>query len=359
MGTIRFLLALSVLITHSSPLWGRGLLNGDMAVICFFVISGFLMTMILETRYSERIGIYLKNRLLRVYPPYFAALLFAAAVFYFFPNGHHNPYGSLESLLRADNYELFIGAIVANLTLFGAEMSRYINVTAASEILFPNFMYRGQGSGAHNFLFVPQAWTLPLELMFYFLAPFVVRLRTRWIFSVTVIVGVIYYLAWGYSRRKNIPFESAAFFPFQLVYFMLGSLAYRAMKRLERAMAVTDNFWIRSLPGVSFIIAVILVFTAYDGLRLFGLAEQYLYVAFAACVPGMFIFGRSVAFDEVVGEYSYPVYLFHYPIAKVASSFVPQNLEGWFTLVVTLIISALYIFLIDRRVERVRRVLAS
>ncbi len=52
MGTFRTLLAISVLITHSGPIFGVKLLNGDMAIHLFFVISGFLMSLILSEKYS-------------------------------------------------------------------------------------------------------------------------------------------------------------------------------------------------------------------------------------------------------------------------------------------------------------------
>jgi len=291
MGTIRFFLAISILITHSAPLLGVSMLNGDMAVICFFVISGFLMTMILETKYLDRTKIYFINRLLRIYPPYIAAVLFAVIIFYIFPNGHHDPYKALGHLLRTENYGLFWAAIVSNLTIVGAEFSRYINVKDSGEILFPNFLYRGQGSGAHNFLFVPQAWTLPLELMFYFLAPLVVRLRTRSIAGLTFAVGLAYYLTWQIARFKNIPLETSAFFPFQLVYFLFGSLAYRAMGYLNKTLKA-DIAWMQHIPTLSFVVAFVLIFSAYEGLRVLELSAEYLYVLFAICIPGVFIFAR-------------------------------------------------------------------
>jgi peptidoglycan/LPS O-acetylase OafA/YrhL len=358
MGTIRFLLAVSILITHSAPLLGVSMLNGDMAVICFFIISGFLMTMILETKYLDRTKIYFINRLLRIFPPYIAALLFAVVIFYTFPNGHHDPYKALNNLLRTENYELFLAAIVSNLTLVGAEFSRYINVKDSGEILFPNFLYRGQGSGAHNFLFVPQAWTLPLELMFYFLAPLVVRLRTRSIAGLTFAVGLAYYLTLQIARSKNIALETSAFFPFQLIYFLFGSLAYRAMGSLDKALKA-DIACAQYIPPLSFVVAFALIFLAYEGLRVLGFSEQYLYGLFAICIPGIFIFARHSIFDNAIGEYSFPIYLFHYPIAKGADLFVSPSMEGWFTLILTFVISAIYIHLLDRRVEKIRRSIAA
>lgn len=358
MGVIRLLLAISVLITHASPLFGMRMLNGDMAVICFFIVSGFLMAMILETKYAGRVQQFAVNRLLRIYPPYFAALLFAGVVFFIIPNSHHNPYKSLGVLLRTGDYELFWGAVVSNLTLFGADLSRYVNFTKAGEIIFPNFMHRGEGSGAHNLLFVPQAWTLPLELMFYFLAPLVVKLHTRRLAFLLSFVAFVYWLAWQIARYMNIPFEPSAFFPLQLLYFLMGSLAYRAMLGLEQAINA-DKFYCRYVPAVSLVVGLLIVFVGYDSVRALRVADQYLYIIFALCVPGIFLFSRDSARDSAIGEYSYPVYLFHYPIAKSADLIVPSVMEGWFTLALTLVVSAIYIYSIDRKISTIRRVVAA
>jgi peptidoglycan/LPS O-acetylase OafA/YrhL len=52
MGTVRFLLALSVVVTHSpsDSLLGIHFLNASTAVQSFYVISGFLITMVLNER---------------------------------------------------------------------------------------------------------------------------------------------------------------------------------------------------------------------------------------------------------------------------------------------------------------------
>src|SRR5688572_32808603 len=84
MGIIRFLLAAFVVIVHSAPLfgeigpgttWNIGL-NGDMAVSCFFIISGFLITMILDEKYLNLRTFYL-TRAVRIYAPYALALALA------------------------------------------------------------------------------------------------------------------------------------------------------------------------------------------------------------------------------------------------------------------------------------------
>ena len=76
MGSWRFLLAGFVVASH---LW-RDMLQGyaAYAVWAFFVLSGYLMTHVLQTRYGftvRGVGVYAYNRLLRIFPGYYVALV--------------------------------------------------------------------------------------------------------------------------------------------------------------------------------------------------------------------------------------------------------------------------------------------
>jgi peptidoglycan/LPS O-acetylase OafA/YrhL len=69
LGSWRFFLALLVAFSH---LWD-GMIHGPAAyaVWGFFLISGFLMALVLQTRYSDGWGglrDYAFNRFLRIYP---------------------------------------------------------------------------------------------------------------------------------------------------------------------------------------------------------------------------------------------------------------------------------------------------
>jgi peptidoglycan/LPS O-acetylase OafA/YrhL len=84
MGTIRLLLALSVVIAHAVPLFGLTLVGGKLAVQSFFVISGFYMSLILSEKYPSGVAgtwLFYGNRFLRIYPLYWIALLLSVAAF--------------------------------------------------------------------------------------------------------------------------------------------------------------------------------------------------------------------------------------------------------------------------------------
>src|SRR5258707_11355721 len=72
MGTVRFLLALSVVVGHSgAKFFGVHLFDGASAVQCFYMISGFLITMVLNERKGYRsLGNFYLSRFFRLWPVY-------------------------------------------------------------------------------------------------------------------------------------------------------------------------------------------------------------------------------------------------------------------------------------------------
>src|SRR5262245_21674570 len=68
----RFVLATMVVAEHTW--YTKFTHSGETAVQAFFVISGFLVTLIATGQYKDRPWSYLLNRFLRIYPTYWACL---------------------------------------------------------------------------------------------------------------------------------------------------------------------------------------------------------------------------------------------------------------------------------------------
>jgi peptidoglycan/LPS O-acetylase OafA/YrhL len=71
-GMFRVLLAVAVVMTHTIP-WLQGI--GAVSVYCFFVLSGFLMTLLMTGVYADRPAHFFLNRFLRLYPMYWGAFI--------------------------------------------------------------------------------------------------------------------------------------------------------------------------------------------------------------------------------------------------------------------------------------------
>jgi peptidoglycan/LPS O-acetylase OafA/YrhL len=77
MGLIRLLLAISVITTHSTSIFGLNFIQGQIAVEIFFMISGFYMALILIEKYNKKTDykIFISNRLLKIFPTYWLILV--------------------------------------------------------------------------------------------------------------------------------------------------------------------------------------------------------------------------------------------------------------------------------------------
>src|ERR1041384_4879061 len=95
MGFYRLILAISVIVAHSGPVFGLTFVDPQTAVQAFFVVSGFYMSLILNEKYVGHRGAYwlfFSNRLLRLLPLYWLTLLLTMvtnAAFVFFSHGEH------------------------------------------------------------------------------------------------------------------------------------------------------------------------------------------------------------------------------------------------------------------------------
>jgi peptidoglycan/LPS O-acetylase OafA/YrhL len=354
MGSIRALLAISVLITHSDPIFGIQLMNGDMAITCFFMISGFLMGLILETKYHH-IGPFYLNRILRIYPAYLMALLFTAVVLGLMGSKDHDPFKLWGWLWESGDWLGMMYTALANVALLGIDLSRYVGVMDHGNVVFPAFLFP-ESNGGHNLLLVPQAWTLALELEFYLIAPFVVRLRTFWLILLTLGLAMASVVAQSLLRGT---LDLAAVFPAQVHFFLFGVLAWRGYRVLQahpKALGSARPLVTWGMVGLSL---AFVIFAYRIQQHQNSLGQLVVYGVFAATIPFLFTVSRRSNLDKWIGEFSYPIYLFHFGVVQFLNWIVPRAWSGESTLLLTLALCALYILVIDRPLQARRARIAN
>jgi peptidoglycan/LPS O-acetylase OafA/YrhL len=207
-------------------------------------------------------------------------------------------------------------------------------------------------------LFVPQAWTLGLELQFYLLAPFIVKGKLRWIVLLAGLLLVGRIMIFEQIREVGIPIDDAAFFPMQFQYFLLGAVGYHVYRWL-RGWSAPEQLK-RALGLICMLFAIVMIFRAYDTLQ--GSQRRtydIFYLLFAATVPFMFYLTKNWKWDSRIGEYSYPIYLFHFTVNAIFWKSGDANWRGEVVLLITIGICTLYIYLVDRPVQRFRARLVS
>lgn len=206
MGLLRLLLAISVVIGHSGSLFGYNQLTGTHAVHGFFVISGFYMALILNEKYIGKKGayrLYISNRLLRIFPTYWLLLLITIVLSSVWL---HHGWHSLE------------------------EMLRYITIIGRTDLFVLHDAQR-------QILSIPQAWTLVLELLFYIIAPFIVK-KVRLVVALLVVSILVRYYTFHFFLIDLAPLPQR-FFPSEVVFFLLGALAYFLYKKIQ-AMSLRE-----------------------------------------------------------------------------------------------------------------------
>lgn len=364
MGIIRLLLAVSVVLAHSTSLFGLSFVGGRFAVQCFYMISGFYMALVLSEKYvgAGAYSVFMKSRLLRLYPVYFVVVIATFVCQYSFPTifrppfmvpAHPSPeytvatenttqlwkeYGHLLSPLER---AYFAGA---NLTTLGQESTVLFSVDRKTGELRTD--WRGpQDIEAYRFLFVPQAWSIGVELMFYMIAPFLVRRKLPVIFAV-IGASLAVRLVLAHFGYRDDPWNYR-FFPSELMFFMTGTLAYRVYKYLEKKDNIpgwlTLGWWIAT-------VVVILLWTEIPlpvGIRALGLIGLV-----ATAIPLVFLRTKNYKWDRYIGELSYPVYISHLLVVSFLTGM--GYAQGWAAILITLVVSIGLYHMVDRPVDAIR-----
>lgn len=311
MGLVRFLLAVAVVINHTGPLYGLVMTDAYMAIKVFFIISGFYMALILTEKYSGpgQTRLFYSNRFLRLFPLYWVVLLLSLGISLVFKFGLH-------TALLLGPWQAWLGQLkpatatvlaAANLTIFGQDILFFSHVTPAGGLtLSADALYRA--TPAWFFLLIPQAWTVSLELVFYAVAPWLVRQKTGLLVALAGTSFVLRALVYW----ADLPFDpwKQRFFPVECGFFLLGILAYRLYAALKPVPIPQATLW--QVSGL-----YLTVILGYQFLPGFMGKELYLYAATVLSIPFLFRLTKKMTFDRAIGELSYPIYITHWTVIMV------------------------------------------
>ena len=358
MGILRVLLAIAVILSHCGAMPVIRPVSGSVAVEAFFIISGFYMSLILQEKYTPtNFRLFISNRLLRLFPVYWVVLL-ACCVFCFLirsiSGGQNFPI--FEQYLSVPfNGGTFLYLLFVNLFILGQDMGMFLGINPASGELFFTSNFWQTSPPLYTFFLIPQAWSLGLEILFYLLAPWFVRQKTRWLgVWILLSLGLRLYLYHGLGLEHD-PW-TYRFFPTELVFFLAGCFSYRLYRRIR----------IRNIPrGVYRVILVfILMATGFygylpsypGGLLPFSWNETIYFLSVAVSIPFVFHYLKNSKIDNRIGQLSYPMYISHLLVAAGMYALpFPFVKQSWVIVTGTAIVAYLLDIFIARPLEKYRQ----
>lgn len=309
MGYLRTFLALSVFAWHLS---GPGRLPqpfvvGTVAVALFFVLSGFLMALVINEKYAPS-GAgwqwrFYAARLARLMPIYL--IIMVAAAISAQALGVRNPLS-----VELPPVEWLVVA-ATNIGILGQDLLPMAGPPLKDPAL----------------RLVPIAWTLAIEMQFYLAAPFLVR-RGLWpcLAMLAALLAIRFAcppvaLEWRYT-----------FAPAMWCFFMLGAVGYWASAGVSIALRRRLGW-----PAVAVMCAAIALSGANDAWRDMDQPELWaMFAVFALCLPYIAPMGaRFERFDSLIGDFCYPLYLVHLLVINTVNvatnkGMLPAWWPAWF-----------------------------
>ena len=366
LGLLRFLLAMVIVSGHSpfGPIPGTHFISGSTAVQAFFLISGFFITLVLceNQAYKKTLAFY-ASRYLRLWPMYIVCAVPTLML------SSYNLFSFGTDALTSSYFETFrqLGPVSAafvlfsNLTIFLQDWTLFLQTDWHTGALsFTSNFNAGAQPLMARLVWDAPAWSLGIEMIFYLIAPFVVRspYRVAALIATSLAIRVLV----GLNEPMIDPW-TYRFMPSELIMFGLGSVAYhlhRQSRQWPRAFwrPVTFAF---GVAGLSFLIIAITFHTYERGLwrpsQTLLLVSPLLLLTLAAVIGPIFVLTKSSRLDRWLGDMSYPMYLSHVGIfsAMTALGFRAEHSSTAIYVSLVLVVSAGLLWLIDRPIAQFRK----
>ncbi|MDE1546526.1 acyltransferase [Dechloromonas agitata] len=341
MGVLRFLLAIAVVIAHAGPVFGHYIADGRFAVQMFYMVSGFYMALVWNERYatSDRaFRTFYLSRFLRIYPQYAIVLVLSIAVSgYAWVTQDRHPIAVAQHFSLSKISAGWVYGTQAS--LLGLESLLFLERAPDGGLAFTSNFADASQPPLHYYVFVPQAWSLGLELMFYLLVPFLLS-KTRVIVSIVILSLAARAIAWhqGFSHDP----WTYRFFPFEIAMFLAGSLSLRLSQCIPDRCISRIQKPIVHISAMLILIVTIFKFNLLH--EALGEASYWLsYLVAFLLLPVVFDASRYSEKDRIIGDLSYPIYISHLMIIWVLYFVYQMPLDGivYFAIPLSIIFSVL------------------
>jgi peptidoglycan/LPS O-acetylase OafA/YrhL len=227
--------------------------------------------------------------------------------------------------------------LFANFFILGLDWLYFIGFNSIGHFVFSKTI-----QGAQELIILRPAWSLSIEMLFYLLTPFLVKLKKHLLLLVLLVLLLLRFLA--YQKGYNGINWMYQFFPFELALFLMGGLAYQLSKTVTNNLASYSNYFYFSLL-LSFPLLAFIPFNAYTCWGYYALV--CLVLVFANQAPKKF-----KRIDLLLGQLSFPIYLIHLIALIMVEDIFKTNNPVLFLLV--LILLTIPLFFLQKKINSLR-----
>ena len=307
MGIYRLILAALVALSHTG-LTILGFNEGVVAVISFFILSGFTMEALLERYYGDKslIKYFYVDRALKLFPQYLFYLIITLILNYFIP---------IQSNFLKD---LNASNILLNVLILPLGF----------------YMY----NGLITCILIPPTWSLGLELTFYLAFPFVYLKSKKVLFSIlSIFIFVLAYL--GVLNTDNYGYR---LLPGVLFIFLIGSI-------------IKSDEWdkYKNITALGLCVCIGLFINIYINSEYQMPYNKEVLLGIIIGIPVIIILKniKTSKLDTLLGNLSYGVFLNHFFVMYMMftiTGHMPSNVSER---IIMLLISILLAFGSDKIIE--------
>ena len=267
---------------------------GNYSVSFFFILSGFLMTHIMQNTYGYNLNGVKKfwiNRVLRLYPIYWIILILTVLLIFIFKDVVRN-----ESMFIPTNF----GSWISNLS-----------------IIYPNLIPH-----RINPRLIPPSWALTNELVFYLLISLGIS-KTRTRTFLWLLLGILYFVFTYFYKTGTWRYSAI---PASSLPFAIGATLYWINMTLSK---IKSNVYL-----ILFLYLLFCLNALHFGSDNIFIGETSIYINYiiaSLMILQLFNFEtdkKNKKIDSYVGYFSYPFYLSHDLIFILSMLLGFDNLPG-------------------------------
>lgn len=268
-GSLRLILSFLVVLCHLHVRF-YGFDEGEVSVISFYILSGYVMTALIRKYYSnfESVPSFYIDRLCRLYPQFLFWLVFTSFLIFYFG---------------------YRGFFISNPHL------RYlVNSILILPLGFQNL---------RQFLILPQTWSIGIEEAFYIIIPFIILYKIQ---KPVFFISFLLYIISSLTKEDYLfstPYGVGSFTQ-NLFIFLTGSIIFDSRNKITKPIMVTLSA------------SVILI--SINELTKFQIRPPCMEICIGYILGVLALIFlsriRRNKVDDLLGEYSYGVFMCHFPI---------------------------------------------